>query len=558
MGTVFKKTYTSPVPKGAEITSRKGERIAKWKSRGGKRKTGRITTGRDGSERVSVESVTYTAKYRDGQGRIVEKATGCRDESAARQVLAEWERRAEQVRAGVFTPEQDSIADHSRTALEEHFRAYLDFLRTKGTTAKHQRETLRNLQRVSGDCGFGNLHDFERAVFEKWLSLRLQDGMSARTRNGYREAIVAFANWSVESNRLMTNPFSGIPKANQAADPRRQRRALTEDELIRLLDATARRPLLDAMTVRRGKNKGEAVANLSEANRLRLFRLGRERQLIYKTLILTGLRKSELASITVAQVEIDGPSPCLKLSAADAKNRQNSQIPLRADMVNEVRGWLAERLDAARDEATSLGQPVPVRLPANAKLFNVPKALVKIFDRDLRLAGIAKRDERGRTVDVHALRTTFGTHLSKGGVPLRTAQAALRHSDPKLTANVYTDPQLLDVTGALDSLPALPLTGDQGEKAIQTVNLRQSFLAPTLAPTTVQTSDSESFADKRDAERSDSRAGEGPSAKPTPDTTCQRESPEGNEKKMAYPEGFEPPTSWSVARHSIQLSYGYA
>ena len=30
------------------------------------------------------------------------------------------------------------------------------------------------------------------------------------------------------------------------------------------------------------------------------------------------------------------------------------------------------------------------------------------------------------------------------------------------------------------------------------------------------------------------------------------------EKKMAYPEGFEPPTFWSVARHSIQLSYGYA
>ena len=27
--------------------------------------------------------------------------------------------------------------------------------------------------------------------------------------------------------------------------------------------------------------------------------------------------------------------------------------------------------------------------------------------------------------------------------------------------------------------------------------------------------------------------------------------------EMAYPEGLEPPTSWSVARHSIQLSYGY-
>ena len=28
------------------------------------------------------------------------------------------------------------------------------------------------------------------------------------------------------------------------------------------------------------------------------------------------------------------------------------------------------------------------------------------------------------------------------------------------------------------------------------------------------------------------------------------------EFEMAHPEGVEPPTSWSVARHSIQLSYG--
>ena len=27
---------------------------------------------------------------------------------------------------------------------------------------------------------------------------------------------------------------------------------------------------------------------------------------------------------------------------------------------------------------------------------------------------------------------------------------------------------------------------------------------------------------------------------------------------MAYPEGLEPPTSWSVAKCSIQLNYGYA
>jgi integrase len=80
---------------------------------------------------------------------------------------------------------------------------------------------------------------------------------------------------------------------------------------------------------------------------------------------------------------------------------------------------------------------------------------VRIFDRDIAAADIPKEDERGRTVDVHALRHTFGTHLSKNGVPPRTAQAAMRHSKLELTMNVYTDPELLDVAGAMESLPEL-------------------------------------------------------------------------------------------------------
>ena len=91
------------------------------------------------------------------------------------------------------------------------------------------------------------------------------------------------------------------------------------------------------------------------------------------------------------------------------------------------------------------------------RLFRVPSGLVRILNRDLNTAGIPKRDERGRTLDVHALRGTFATLLSKGGVAPRTAQAAMRHSSIDLTTNTYTDPRLLDVCGALDSLPSLNL-----------------------------------------------------------------------------------------------------
>jgi len=58
---------------------------------------------------------------------------------------------------------------------------------------------------------------------------------------------------------------------------------------------------------------------------------------------------------------------------------------------------------------------------------------------------------------VHALRHTFGTHLSKNGVATRTAQAAVRDSSLDLTMNVYTDPTLLDVAGAMEALPGVSL-----------------------------------------------------------------------------------------------------
>ncbi|MCA9202653.1 MAG: site-specific integrase [Planctomycetales bacterium] len=227
---------------------------------------------------------------------------------------------------------------------------------------------------------------------------------------------------------------------------------MTEDELARLLDAAQLQPLLNAMTVRRGINQGQAIARLRDETRARLELVGRERALLYKTHLLTGLRKGELASLTVGQLDLDGPMPSAVLEAADEKNREGSTIAIRSDLATELRQWLRDMLSRMQEDARQRGKPIPERLPSSTRLFNVPSGLLRILDRDLKLAGIPKRDERGRTVDIHALRHTFGTHLSKAGVAPRTAQAAMRHSTIDLTMNVYTDPRLLDVHGALDSL----------------------------------------------------------------------------------------------------------
>src|SRR5262249_23842418 len=152
-------------------------------------------------------------------------------------------------------------------------------------------------------------------------------------------------------------------KANEKADPRRQRRAMTEAELVRLLDVARQRPLFDNMTVRKGPRKGERYAELRPETRVRLEQLGRERALIYKTLVLTGLRKKELASLTVAQLYLAEAIPFVALDAADEKNREGNNVPLRNDLATDLRAWLVEKLLRLQAEARKSAQPVPTQLP---------------------------------------------------------------------------------------------------------------------------------------------------------------------------------------------------
>ena len=537
MGAVYKKTFTKPLPAGAKIIVRKEKRLAEWIDAKGKRRTAPLTAAGD---RIAVVAGTYTAKYRCA-GIVREVATGCRDESAARSILGKLERRAELVKGEVISATEDAVIDHQSTPLADHIAAYIDHQKAKGVS-RRVKDTLSQLRRVAADCGFHRLADLDATALERWLLEQEANGMSAGTRNQYRGAWVGFCNWCMKTRppRLLTNPFAKVPRANEKADPRRKRRALTESELVRLLDVARRRPLLDRMRVHRGKRKGEVYAKLRPEVQHRLERLGRERTLIYKMLLLTGLRRGELASITVGQVVLEADPPYLVFEAADEKNREGSTIPLRSDLAADLHQWIAEKAtalqEAAREAPTVQFDPndrergkrnwgdstgserqsclplttVPT-LPLDTPLFTVPKGLVRILDRDLRLAGIPKVDERGRTVDVHALRHTFGTLLSKGGVAPRTAQAAMRHSSIDLTMNVYTDPKLLDVAGAMEALPALPLeAGTQTEavslSATGTDDSRACQLAPVLAPTTGKTSTLQSTIDKVASEAVRSRA----------------------------------------------------
>jgi hypothetical protein len=180
MGSIFKKAVTRPLPPGSEFIVRQGVRLARWRDGKGKIRTAPAMTGRDGSERIREESSTYFARHRDGNGIVVETPTGCRDETAARQMPADLERRAERVRAGLLTPSEARIAEHQSSAITGQVSDFLTSLEASGATMKHVRETRRVLGRVLEGCQFHTLADLERSAVEHWLNCRRNEGASAR------------------------------------------------------------------------------------------------------------------------------------------------------------------------------------------------------------------------------------------------------------------------------------------------------------------------------------------------------------------------------------------
>jgi hypothetical protein len=89
MGTVYKETFTKPLPGGARIIVRKGRQLAEWKDAKGKTRTTPLTAAGD---RIAVEVGTYIAEYRDGSG----------------------------IRSGA----EDAVADHRLTPLAGHVADY--------------------------------------------------------------------------------------------------------------------------------------------------------------------------------------------------------------------------------------------------------------------------------------------------------------------------------------------------------------------------------------------------------------------------------------------------
>lgn len=542
MGNVFKQKISRPLPENATVVTRRTkngtELVASWKDRTGKKRSAAVVTAADGLQRIRTESATYYAKFRDGNDIVQIVPTGCRDKQAALSMLDQLQTTADKVRVGSITNEDLEIGKHSRLPTLGHLKDYVESLKQSKRHGGRIKETEKRITEVVDGCKFERLADLNADAFVSWLATESDKGRSPSVLNAYIEVMVSFGYWlagkrvaNKRSNllgekRLTQNPMAGIGKYDVESDRRRKRRALTEPELNRLLFVARWRPLAEygretetktgedrptdtksrkTWTLKPLSMDGTPEAVERAKTKLadnpefvaKLDRRGWERSLIYKVAVLTGLRRGEIESLTLEHLELDESQPFIRMRPQDTKNRQAIEIPLRVELADDLRRWVASK-QGPLNGVLSL-ETKRKGLPLSTPVFGVPKQLVKALDRDLKAAGIPKIDDRKRTVDFHAMRTAFGTLLSTSGVAPRTAQQAMRHSTINLTMNTYTDPRLLDVAGAVDALPMLRLsteptlpanqgeqraTGTDGGRAIKHQD-KPRTVTPAVTPDTV-------------------------------------------------------------------------
>lgn len=409
----------------------------------------------------------YYFAYLDHAGRRRVKCAKTTDKAAAERIAAKREAEAALRRARVIDPRQEALAGQARRPIAQHLADFEAGMRAAGRAEKHILCTATFIRAVCGFAGFERACDIDAEGVARYAAMLRDQGRAARTIQAHLTAVKAFTRWLTRGSKLPADPLVGIVRPSPKADRRLRRRMLLPDEWAWL----------------------RSVTLADDAARLGMS--ARERVLLYATALQTGLRASELASLTRANLFLEEQRPFITCDAADTKNRAAAKQYIQAGLAAE----LAAVARAKLPRAPLFGAPRRIRAMAGvlrADLAAARKAWLRAaadaHDRLKREQSdfLSPTNHNGERLDFHALRHTCGAWLAIAGEHPKTIQTILRHSSITLTMDTYGHllpgqdalavarlpgllddaPQALRATGTLDAMPA-PETSRSAQRQAQ-------------------------------------------------------------------------------------------
>ena len=402
-------------------------------------------------EKTKTKSKKWWGQFKDANGKL-KRVPLAVDKTAAQAMLNNLVKQVEREKAGLVDPTDAQ----RRRPLKEHLREFENYLNHRGVTSKHVMETMAKLKKIAADRKWTFIADVTAPSALEYLGRLRRDGTSAQTYNHYLKAFKTFTRWLVRDRRTPFDPLAHLARLNVKVDRRHDRRALSEEE-FRLLANAAR--------------KGKRIEGIS----------GPDRAMLYILAAWTGFRKGEIGSLTLRSLRLDDDPPTATVAACFSKHRREDTQVLHPELVRQLKVWLATK------ERLKPGEPLfPIsgRVPGG-----VDRKTHKMLERDLMAArdkwledaeaNEKEHQERlqsdflrycnhdGLYADFHSMRHLFITNLERAGISPKMAQVLARHSDIRLTMNIYTHVELHDQTAAIRALPGPPADNNASARRMQ-------------------------------------------------------------------------------------------
>lgn len=348
--------------------------------------------------------------------------------------------------------ESQSVA--ASKPLADHVSDFEAALVAKGSSRRHAEQTAGRVRKLFDACGFVYWSNIAAATIQTkladWRKPGENDkpGISIQTSNFYLANAKQFCRWMVANRRATESQLAHLQGQNVATDRRRERRALSADELRWLLTTTGKEPERFGMA-------------------------GADRAILYRLAVESGLRSTELRSLTRASFDFKAEPATVTVAAGYSKRRRSDTLPLRPDTATLLRSHVATKLPAASVFAMPTRYDVAIMLRED--MAAARNAWLADASGNAKLAAERERsdflkpiDTAGQVADFHALRHTFISNLARGGVHPKLAQDLARHCDINLTMSRYSHTVLGEQSDALAALPDLSGPVGQQQRATGT------------------------------------------------------------------------------------------
>ena len=361
---------------------------------------------------------------------------GCRDRVATEILAAKLERDAMLRREGIIDARDDRYSEAEATPLiirdregkivGGHVADFYQLIVDKGSTVSHAKSRRAQVCRIAKLAKAKRISDLTPSRVQAALRDLRDKGLSLQTCNHYLRSIKHFSRWLWKEGRAAENTLAHLSGYNVKLDRRHDRRALTDAEVRKLVEAAEQGPELYGIS-------------------------GRDRAMLYRIAVGTGFRRNEIRSLTPESFDLDSDPPTIAVEAAYSKRRRRDVQPIRRDLADALRLWLLWKTP---------GRPV---IETSKWLWERTHLMIQA---DLAEANIDYQDADGRYADFHALRHTYITNIGRLPVSMKTHQELARHSEPALTMR-YTHPDIEDKVRALEALPTIkPKRRNAGGEAI--------------------------------------------------------------------------------------------